>query len=1022
MRFQVGDRVRSIADTAHLGAVVAIGPAHAGIQYYRVFWGGPAGSQMVPETDLQHHQNLAKPSDALVAGPLSGHAEFQRVITYHRISRARPLRNNIYALNASRTKFYPFQFKPLIKLLDSPNGRLLICDEVGLGKTIEAGLILLEERARRDVRRVLVICPASLCAKWQLELRRRFGERFDILNAIGFRKFLDLCEDHPDTATLDAIISLNAARSPDLLARLDEVSPVFDLVIIDEAHHLRNFGTESRRAAVAFGRAADTLILLTATPVHLGRENLFSLLNILDDREFSDRATAEERFSQNEPIVAAQRLVAGGPGRANEALGLIERAASSQWLQGHPLLPRIRERLAALAGASSKAIARTLAVSLQRDLADLSLLGHVFTRTRKRDVKIKVAVREAHAWLVALTPQEREFYDSVSRLLLEERSRMDSPLVVQWALNTLQRRMASSIQATVEFYRTQMPFSAADFGDDDEDNGAANQVEVPQSATLGNLRQRVRQIVDTWPTGAQDSKYDRLSSLLEKLKAERPASKVLLFAFFKETLRYLARRLTRDGIGHVLIDGDVPPDERDRRIGNFERDPSCQLMLSSRVGSEGLDFQFCDTVVNYDLPWNPMEVEQRIGRVDRLGQAADRLLIFNLWSAGTIEERVLRRLYDRIGIFERSVGSLDAVIGDLLVDLDAVMVGRGLTAVQRDQEVERIARVIEAKRQHLEQLDDEAASFVGFDGYFDEEIEGIRRARRYVTGEQLLRFVEDYLRHRAAGTRIRYDPATSRGTLVPDAALRRLVQEHRRAGDLVRLMGAGVDGLPFTVQAEVAFDEPQLEFINVLHPLIEIIRADYAEALGERVSAQHVALMTSLLPVGQYVFVVYLLRVEGARALHFLEPIFLTQDLALACDRGVSEELLGEMVEKGQEPAEGGLSLDPALARAAACRAQELFLDRLDGLRRELELTNTAFVDRRATSVRFQFDGRLQRQRELLERHRSEGRPERVLQLTRGRISKLEGQMSQRLAELEGHRRIQVGYDEITAGLLEVLP
>jgi len=165
MPFRIGDEVRSTVDSARVGVVRELGPSYAGIQYYRVFWNGPAGTQMVPETDLRENAAVSTPTQALVRGQIVGYADFQRIITFHRISRDQPLRNNIYAFNASRTQFYPFQFKPLIKLLDSATGRLLVCDEVGLGKTIEAGLILLEERARRDVRTVLVVCPSGLRAK-----------------------------------------------------------------------------------------------------------------------------------------------------------------------------------------------------------------------------------------------------------------------------------------------------------------------------------------------------------------------------------------------------------------------------------------------------------------------------------------------------------------------------------------------------------------------------------------------------------------------------------------------------------------------------------------------------------------------------------------------------------------------------------------------------------------------------------------------------------------------------------------
>src|SRR3989304_8199834 len=184
--FVIGDKVQSRTDHSRVGIIESLGPVHAGLQYYRVFWGGPAGTKTVPAVDLQRYTPAETPVENLLNGNLAGYQEFQRLITYLRLVRDFPLRNNIYAFNASRTRFYPYQFKPLIKFLDSPSQRLLICDEVGLGKTIEAGLILTELRARKTVDRVLVICPANLTAKWKLELRNRFGEEFRILQANDF--------------------------------------------------------------------------------------------------------------------------------------------------------------------------------------------------------------------------------------------------------------------------------------------------------------------------------------------------------------------------------------------------------------------------------------------------------------------------------------------------------------------------------------------------------------------------------------------------------------------------------------------------------------------------------------------------------------------------------------------------------------------------------------------------------------------------------------------------------------------
>lgn len=162
MAFAVGDQVQARNDPTRIGIVQALGPRHAGEQFYDVFWGGLLGIRSVPESDLVPYLAVERPSEALRAGRFATVAEFQRAITVQRLVRDSPLRNNIYAFNASRTRFFPYQFKPLLKLLESRRSRLLLCDEVGLGKTIEAGLILIEMRARQTMRLCLVVCPSAL--------------------------------------------------------------------------------------------------------------------------------------------------------------------------------------------------------------------------------------------------------------------------------------------------------------------------------------------------------------------------------------------------------------------------------------------------------------------------------------------------------------------------------------------------------------------------------------------------------------------------------------------------------------------------------------------------------------------------------------------------------------------------------------------------------------------------------------------------------------------------------------------
>jgi SNF2 family DNA or RNA helicase len=328
-KYSPGDEVQSISDPSRIGTIVQVCEIHAGIQWYRVNF-GTAGRPKVAEIDLRPYVPATSPEESLAAGNLGGYKEFQRLITLTRLLRQQPLQNQIYAFNASRTRFYPYQFKPLLKFLDSSQHRLLLADEVGLGKTIEAGLIFTELKARQDLRRVLVVCLANLTRnKWQPELERRFAAEFSVLNTAEFLRFLEKYEKSPEQANLFGIISLESIRAERVLNRLEELEPDFDLVIVDEAHYLRNFGTKSRQAGVILSRCAYAMLFLTATPIHLGNENLFSLLNILDEAGFPDLYTADLRLRHNEPIVKAQICIAQIPPQVETALQLLDQASQS---------------------------------------------------------------------------------------------------------------------------------------------------------------------------------------------------------------------------------------------------------------------------------------------------------------------------------------------------------------------------------------------------------------------------------------------------------------------------------------------------------------------------------------------------------------------------------------------------------------------------------------------------------------------------------------------------------------------
>ena len=1023
--FSVGDKVQYIPNTAKIGMIGSLDVTHAGTQFYRVFWGGSSGEQTVSEVDLRLHQEVEKPQDNLRNNNLSGYREFQRIITYQRLLRDYPLQNNIYSFNASRTQLFSYQFKPLLKFLDSPNHRLLIADEVGLGKTIEAGLILTELRARQSLKRILVICPSNLKIKWRLELKRRFGEEFEILDSSKFREFLDEYETYPEGVQLEGIIALETIRHDNIIKRLREFTPSFDLIIVDEAHHLRNFNTKQRNVAEILSPLTGSLIFLTATPVQLGVKNLYSLLNLLDEEDFPDENTFLERYENNMPIVKTQICLGQIPPNLDEAEKLMEEAKSYSLIRKNPLYNVIKTKINQLKNTNlEEATNRKNLIETQRNLAELNLIGFIFTRTRKRDVKHDVPVRDPIAPKITFTDTEQQFYDAVTTFIREELSaKTENPVIVQWVVNNVQRQVSSSIPAMINHFRNKYNLTDA-MNLDDYD---FDEIDETDNANVISSKQRLLEIISTWTECRQDSKYLKLTEILCGLKREDKNFKIIIFAFYKSTLRYLNEKLKEDGFNSCIIHGDVKPKDRYQIIEEFKKNQNLNIMLSSKVGSEGLDFEFCDSIVNYDLPWNPMEVEQRIGRIDRIGQKSDKIHIYNLWVKGTIEERILRRLYERIGIFTRSVGDLELILGNVIKDLEKNLFTKLLTPEQEKQKTESALNAIENNKKYFEILEEKSAQFIGTDQFFEDDIEKIKKNRRFITGEQLFRFVKDYCDNHCPRTQFSYDDKTLIGRLKPDQILREKIVHYRRrhpgAFEYSRLSAAR----NITFDQQIAFENPDIEFINVIHPLIMTIKDQYSSETIQPINAQHVILKNEKIKNGFYFYFIFRLRITAARGKNYLETIVLNNELEELSHYSDSEWLMGEMLEMGKESFNAPITVDGDKSQRACSKAMDIFHDRRASIEEEIKKSNDAFVDRRLESIHSHYDKLIKKSEGILEIHEkalsdnADNRIIKIIKLRKGQISNLEDEFRVKKQEIEAKRKIGIEYDEIAAGILEII-
>lgn len=645
------------------------------------------------------------------------------------------LTDTVYSYRASRTLFMPYQFRPVIKMLRTGSRRLLIADEVGMGKTIEAGLIWSEFEARGQADRVLVVCPSGLVDKWRTEMRDRFGFDTEELGRDGLDDLLDRFETDRFPRRYHAVCSLQRLRVWENLERLADLSPHFDLIVVDEAHALRNTATKSFALGSQLSDWSDMLLLLSATPLNLGTDDLFNLLQLLDAGEFFDKHTLQVQLQPNAVLSSVYRGVAD-PQTDNASLQAqlqsIRRMAYGAAVAGRREFAEL-ERLLQTAE-------RTVADSAQvrRLCLDLNTLSRALTRTRRAEIEEERAVREPIDIGVSLTESERTLYDTVLAWQTEraEAERMPVHFMGQMPLRLAgaclpairDRILGTPAGDVIAEGLTADDLYEASFDDDASKAGAWDH---PPDAVVSAARD----------LGDADTKFDCFAEKLAEVVGQ--GHRVLVFTFFRPVVGYLRQRL-RDRFHVGVLDGGVPSQDRLRRIAEF-REGRFDVMLATRVASEGLDFEFCSMVVNYDLPWNPMEVEQRIGRIDRFGQQSEKVYSLNFSTPGTIETDMIHKLHRRIKVFTESIGELEPILQESYSDIQRIALDFSLSVEERDRRLDAAMMAVENKA-HLQNQFEEAAEILNLldntslDGFESE----ILKAGHYVGQAELARLIEDW--------------------------------------------------------------------------------------------------------------------------------------------------------------------------------------------------------------------------------------------------------------------------------------
>lgn len=984
--------------------------------------------KVVPEADLRPDQPLDPPT-RMVNGEVGTPRQFnlQLVTRFYRLEH---LHNDLVSLGDARVDVKPYQVSVVHRVVTNYPHRFLLCDEVGLGKTIEAGMILKELRARKRARRTLIIVPPNLLRQWQFELKSKFNETFSILNTATVQYLRTQGHDGNPFAHFDSILVsadwVSRKERVDLAAQVD-----WDMVIVDEAHHarLQRWGNRTqttqlynlvKRLASPKHFANRALLFLTATPMQLEPHELYSLVELIDPALFP----TEEHFEQH-------RREAPGLNR------LVEQLRQSGFpIPGHEPDQIVRQ-VAQWLGIDAELASKRLMAghdeieALCTELASRHLLSEVMIRNRKAVVG-GFMPRRATRWEVNLHDDERQALAMVEDYVLNGFNIADRTKdnAIGFVMVIFQKLMASSIRALRVSLAERLdrllrraaeagvPVSELEFRVDD-DRTAADIVGAVRSAYAAEVADLGR-LLDLLDKIEIDSKAEALISNLAVIFDEDPQAKVLIFTEFRETQRYLAERVAAKGWKVHLFHGQQRPLEKDQAVERFRDGPGAQVLISTEAGGEGRNFQFCHLLVNYDLPWNPMRVEQRIGRIDRIGQEHT-VQIFNLWVKGTVEERVLNVLDRRINAFEDTVGGLDPILGGTEKDLRKIL---RLAEADRDRALSRLEDQLEQQVISAREAELKLRDFIMDTKSFSREIaEKIAGRKSPVTAEDQERFV----------TALLADVRTHIGRLAQEEWLLTFLEPF-----VSEYPEFFVDGRKrrAVFRAEQRKDTELIEYFAFGHPIVEaiverVLNPRYVGATGTR----RIAPGKDLQPTRGWLFV-YLLTVPGVRSVSRILPVFVADDQTIPVE--VGEALIKRSCRLSRD-GESEVPLDEIpldTLEAAHSLAERFVTDTAEVVERNAQREAKAHAERERAKLEAYFD---YRQRAASDRvaataatldrlERSDNESERRIipawqaNLSRDQqlVQELEGERARQFNDVDSLLRPVADWELVSTGWIEV--
>lgn len=593
-----------------------------------------------------------------------------------------PNENSGGELSSSKADLLPHQILLTHKVVEARRRRFLIADEVGLGKTIEAGMIMRELLSRKDTDRILIICPAGLTENWRNELTDCFRMYFDIFGT----DFTDTNSYAWEKHNL-VIASIDTIKKPARLEKLMK-GPEWGIIIFDEAHHLsrKKYGekievTQNYRLAEKLKGVTRDMLFLTATPHQGDKYQFWSLIQLLDDQLFESPESMLDHRGLLERVMIrrTKREVTDVEGNPIFMKRNVHSQKFSLSIREQRFYEKLTEYLKE--GYNAAGAGNNKTTKQQRAVGFVMAIFQKIMSSSPRAIKQALRRRLLAIYARRQMALESRINPSIShgessRRILQYQEEMRN---IVFALLSYERGAIDYTDADAYISRLKQKLKKRPKFDEEVTRWALDAQElsddiIETSANIPHEDEKVKELIGLIDDGP-DRKFDTLVRAIEQIRNDNEREKIIIFTQYLETLYFLKEELGKYyNADNIAIIKGGPLEEKIAACESFWNENGAQFLLSTSAGGEGINLQICRVLFNYDLPWNPMAVEQRIGRIHRYGQT-DTAQVYNLVAEGTIEEKVYSILEQKLFEIAKTIGRVDNMTGEVTEDFRSEILG-----------------------------------------------------------------------------------------------------------------------------------------------------------------------------------------------------------------------------------------------------------------------------------------------------------------------------------------------------------